>query len=293
MTVTVEFAKAVPLIVGVALLSVDPLVGALMAGAARTHALPAHEAPLGQLLSERQRTHDAVPTMQKGVAPLQSELARQPAMTTKVFVALAALVTASAPAPNKAFADTVWLPSVSAMVTVHCHFPSAAAVVVPKTAPSIVTATVVLATAVPDTEGEVLVCEPFEGNNTVGAASTHAFEVHEDPVGQSLAVVQRTHVPAVALHAGVPPAHAAQLEPHAVATEHDVQPVLPQTMGSLATSLNTNPDPLTPAGSASIRRALFDVPHAMRSTVPAAIAGAPLAPGGLRITASGIYQSRK
>ena len=75
----------------------------------------------------------------------------------------------------------------------------------PNTAPSIVTDTVLLATAVPDTVGDVLVCEPFAGNNTVGAASTHAFDVHEVPVGQSLARVQRTHVPVVALHAGVPP----------------------------------------------------------------------------------------
>lgn len=62
--VTVEFANAVPLMVGVALLRVDPLTGALIAGAASTQALLEHVAPVGQLLVERQRTHAAVPVAQ-------------------------------------------------------------------------------------------------------------------------------------------------------------------------------------------------------------------------------------
>lgn len=62
--VTVEFAKAVPLMVGVALLSVDPLLGAVIVGAVSTQALPAHVAPLGQSELERQRTHALVDVTQ-------------------------------------------------------------------------------------------------------------------------------------------------------------------------------------------------------------------------------------
>lgn len=210
-----------------------------------------------------------------------------------MFVGLAGLVTFKLPEPKEALADTVWLASVNAMGTLHCHVPLAAAEVVPATEPSIVISTLALATALPVIVGDALVCDPFVGVNTVGAASTQALEVHDAPVGQSLAVVHRTQVPVVALHAGVPPAHAAQLAPHADGTEHDVHPDALHTTGSLATSLNTNPVPVTPAGSASIRLALFDVPHAMRSGVDAAIAGAPEDAGGVRITESGMYQSRK
>lgn len=170
-----------------------------------------------------------------------------------VFTALEALVTAKPPAPTPAVAATVWLPSDKAMFRLKVHVPSAVVVAVPTVAPSMRTVTVLFGTAVPEIGGDVkFVCEPLEGVTTEGAVKTQLLDVHEAPVGQSLALAQRTHVPDVALHAGVLPAHAVHDGPHAAATEHEVQLLALQTTGSLTTSLNTNPEPLTPAGSASI-----------------------------------------
>jgi hypothetical protein len=94
-TVTVEFAGAVPVMVGLATLVIAPLTGVDTTGAGKVQAFAEHVAPLGQSMVVKHRTQLPLPTTHLGLEPLQSLSLRHPDMMTKELVELAPLVTAS------------------------------------------------------------------------------------------------------------------------------------------------------------------------------------------------------
>lgn len=107
--VTVAPGVAVPEMLGVVTLIVEPLTGVVITGASTAHAFAAHVAPLGQSAVTRQRTQARLVVSHTGTEPPQSPFARHPVTTSNVMAALDALVTACAPAPSVAVAETVWL----------------------------------------------------------------------------------------------------------------------------------------------------------------------------------------
>lgn len=215
-------------------------------------------------------------------------------MIVNVFEPLSGLVTAKLPAPTVALARTVWVPKPSAIGTVKDQAPLPLAEVVPTTMPSSHTLTAAFGAVLPEMTGVVaLIWLPWLGDVIVGAANAHTLPPHAAPTGQSALDTQRTHVPVVVLQAGVFPAHVTHDVPQAAATLHAVQLASLHLTGSETMSENTALEPFTPAGSASMRSALFDDPHAKRKTELEPNPGEPLAAGGFRIVASGIAQSRK